>query len=111
MTRATESAMISSSGFVFEAPRLHDREAPGQQRVKMGGRGHDASDGERHDLVERQRAVAKQPPMLGRDLAGLVGELPRRIGKCGTKVTGRKPQQVLRDIAVAVGESCRGCGR
>ena len=37
---------------------------------------------------ERQGAVARQPLVLGRDLAGLVGELPRWIGEQGSEAAG-----------------------
>jgi hypothetical protein len=40
-------------------------------------------DRQRHDLVERHSAVTRQAPVLGRDLSGLVDELPGRIGQDG----------------------------
>ena len=40
-------------------------------------------DRQRHDLVELHCAVARQPLVLRRNFSGLVGELPRRIGKNG----------------------------
>jgi hypothetical protein len=42
-------------------------------------------DRQRHDLVERHGAVARKPLVLRGDLPGLVGELPRRIGKDGAE--------------------------
>jgi hypothetical protein len=39
-----------------------------------------------HDLVEPHGTVTRQPLVLGRDLPGLVGELPRGIGEDGRKV-------------------------
>src|SRR6516165_1797077 len=42
-------------------------------------------DRQRRDLREHHGAVARKPLVLGRDLPGLVGELPRRIGKDGAE--------------------------
>ena len=90
-------------GLVGEAPRPHHRDALGQQRVraprdKDAPSARRAVDRQRHDFGERQGAVARQPLVLGRDLAGAVGELPRRVGKQGGEAAGAdKSEQVLID--------------
>src|SRR5262249_20406113 len=77
-------------GFVSKAPRLHHREAFGQERirapeVKVRRVCCELLDRQGHDVIEPQGAVARQPPVLRGDFAGLVNELPRRIGKDGRK--------------------------
>ena len=53
---------------------------------------------QRHDLGQRHGAVARQPLVLGRDLAGLVGELPGRIGKQrGEAAASGEAYQILVD--------------
>src|SRR5262245_35908433 len=77
-------------GLVAEAPRLHYCEALGQERVRapqiqMCLVGGDLRDRQRHDLLERHGAVARKAPVLRRDLPGLIGEPPRRIGEDGAE--------------------------
>ena len=45
-------------------------------RIRRGGR-----DGDLFNVGEGECFVAGETPMLGRDLAGAVGELPRRVGE------------------------------
>lgn len=76
---------------VRETPRLHHFEPVRQKRVgnpqvEMRSRGRDVLHGKRADLRQRHRAVAAQPPMLRRHLAGAVRELPRRIGENGSEL-------------------------
>src|SRR5579883_69203 len=53
-------------------------------------------DRQHRDLVQRHRAVARQAAMLGRDLAGLVGEPPWRIGQDGGEAPAtHEVQQVV----------------
>src|SRR5882672_7948850 len=75
-------------GFVIETPCLHDGEAFGQKRIRapeiqVRSWRNEFPDWKRHDLVELHRPIARQALVLGRNLAGLVGELPRRIGEDG----------------------------
>jgi hypothetical protein len=85
-------------GFVFEAPRLHYREAVREQcirapKIKMRGRCSDVIDWQRHDLVQLHGPISRQALVLWGDLSGLVDELPRGIGKDrGKALPARKPQ-------------------
>src|SRR5262245_4321138 len=77
-------------GLVAEAPCLHHREPVGQERVRapqieVRSRRGELVDRQRHDLRERHGAITRQAPVLGRDLSGLVDELPRRIGEDGAE--------------------------
>jgi hypothetical protein len=54
-----------------------------------------------HDLVELHRTIARQPLVFRRDFSGLVGELPRRIGKDGREAAAlRKADQIERCSAL-----------
>jgi len=71
-------------GLVAEAPCLHDRQAFGQKgvrapQVQMRLLPGDMLDRKRLDIVERERAIAREAPVFRRHLPGLVGELPRRV--------------------------------
>src|SRR5262245_12164356 len=75
-------------GLVGEAPRLHHGKTFRQQgvrapQIKVRYRRRDLPHRQRHDLIETERAIARQTPVLGRDLAGLVGELPGRVRQDG----------------------------
>jgi hypothetical protein len=79
-------------GLVGKAPRLHHREAVGQERIrdpqiKVRRRRRELLDRQHHNLRKRHRGVTAQPAMLGRDLPGLVGKLPRRVGENGAKAS------------------------
>src|ERR1044072_1261715 len=72
--------------FVVEAPRFHHREAFRQQRVrtpqiKVRRIGSDVAHRQGPNLVELHRSVARKALVLRRYFAGLVCELPRRIGE------------------------------
>ena len=62
----------------------------------MRGRRRELFHRQTHNLVEPQGAVARQPPMLGRDFPGLVDELPRGIGEdCREPSFADEGEQVL----------------
>ena len=80
--------MPDDVGLVSEAPGFHHREPFGQQRirrpeVKMARLSRGFAHRQRLDFVERQRRVAIEALMFGRDFPRLVLELPRRVGKDG----------------------------
>ena len=78
------------------------REAVGQERVRhpevavraVGSRW--SATGRAPISSTRQRRVARQAPVLGRDLAGAVDEAPRRIGQHGAEAAaGEALRQIL----------------
>src|SRR5262245_46014574 len=65
----------------------------------------------RHDLIELHRAVTRQALVLRRNLACLVGKLPRRIGEDGGETpASRKAQKVRRGIAPPFCNQCDAVG-
>ena len=89
-------------GLVLKPPRRQHPQPVGQQRIRdpeiaMRPRLQIIGHRQRADVVERQRVVAAEPPMLRRDLAGAVGEAPGRIGHHGRESPpGEKFDQILR---------------
>ena len=76
---------------VVKAPGLHYRQAFRQKgvwtpQVKMRLLRGDVLDGKRLDIVERERAIPREAPVLRRHLSSLVGELPRRVCEDGRKL-------------------------
>jgi hypothetical protein len=55
----------------------------------MGRRIGELGDGQSRNIVERQRIIARKPPMLWRDLACAVLEPPWRIGEDGVEAATR----------------------
>src|SRR6267142_2478088 len=106
-------------GFVIETPRLHDGEAFGQKRIRapqiqVRSWRNEFPDWKRDDLVELHRPIARQALVLGRNLAGLVGELPRRIGEDGGEAPALCETQKLSagiDAQINSGSGFSGAGR
>src|SRR5207248_11692923 len=88
-------------GLVGEAPRPHDRETLGQERVgtpkiQMRRGRREFVDWQRHDLVECHRSISRQTLVLRGHLSSAIGKPPRWIGKNGGEATAvRKAQSVV----------------
>src|SRR5438270_8381657 len=55
----------------------------------------DVTNRERHDFIELHGPITREAPMFRRNLSGLVGELPRRIGKNGRETaTASETQEI-----------------
>src|SRR5258705_1904986 len=106
-------------GFVIETPRLHNGKALGQHSIRapeiqVRSWRNEVPDWKRHDLVEPHRTVARQALVLGGHFAGLVSELPRRIGEdSGEALALCKTQELSAGIDAPIdsGNGFSGAGR
>ena len=83
---------------VLKPPCVHNsktvrKQGVGYPQIQMRFFACNICDGKRLDIIERHGFVSCQPLVLGRNLAGAVLKLPRRIGIDGIKfLTRSKPQ-------------------